>query len=890
MNLIKGILDAVRPMTLLPAGLTPAELGNAPAGPEREFVVLAKGTSGADKGKKPTVQAGRRRRTDSQGKRQRAEAPRRGRSDEGTQAPPPSGTYARPRPSTSVPRPSTTPRPAGGQISLPIGGRNSLLTIGIVVLLALCAIPVMLITGLFDTGQDLPQLPTERPLESVATEPAPQLPVESVATEPPPQPTEAFELPAPSSGEETWLVMLYQDADDKILEQDIYWDLNEAEQIGSSDRVHIVTQVDRYQAGYQGDGDWTSAKRFYITRDEDLHRVHSQQMADLGEVNMSDGATLVDFVIWAHQTFPADKYVLIMSDHGMGWPGGWSDPAPGGRGDPDIPLSAALGDELYLMEIDEALGEIRTRTGIDKFELIGMDACLMGHLEVYAALAPHARYAVASQETEPAVGWAYAGFLEALVANPDMDGAQLGRLIVDSYIRDDRRFADDQARSELLRAGSPLGGLFSLLIGGGGTASPEQLVQQMEQNITLSAIDLSALPELINSFNALSFALQGDQQPMVARARTYAQSFTSVFGKDSPPSYIDLGSFTRLLIRESTNSDVNQAADRLLSSMSRAVVAEKHGANKSGATGISIYFPTSQHYRDPRTGPQSYTAIASRFASETLWDDYLAFHYTGRAFEPAAAAVVVPERTEEIIAPGAGQIEVSPVTLSDDVAAPGRPVILSADISGQNIGHVYLFVGYYDQESNSIFVADTDYLESLETREIDGVYYPDWGESADFTMEFEWEPLMFAISDGVDSVIAMLDPEVYGAAPEDAVYTVEGLYTYADGGESRYARLYFRDGFLRQVFGFTGTDGTGAPREIIPQTGDTFTVLEKWMDLDQNGRAAQVVRVQGGTLTFGDQMFMWEELDAAPGEYIVGFIVEDLDGNTVEAFTTVIVE
>jgi hypothetical protein len=51
-----------------------------------------------------------------------------------------------------------------------------------------------------------------------------------------------------------------------------------------------------------------------------------------------------------------------------------------------------------------------------------------------------------------------------------------------------------------------------------------------------------------------------------------------------------------------------------------------------------------------------------------------------------------------------------------------------------------------------------------------------------------------------------------------------------------------------------------------------------------------VASQEGGTLTFGDQMFIWEELDAAPGEYIVGFIVEDLDGNSYEVFTGVIVE
>ncbi len=752
-----------------------------------------------------------------------------------------------------------------------------MLVIGLLIVLGICAFAFLLIFGSGDSGDVVSDLPTR------TSEPfVPAVP-DTPTTAPKP-----FIPPSVSSEGQAWLVMLYQDADDKILEQDIYVDLNEAERVGSTDRVQIVAQVDRFRAGFQGDGDWSSTKRFYITQDSDLQRVHSQQVADLGEVNMSDGETLVDFVTWAVETFPADKHVLILSDHGMGWPGGWSDPAPGGPGDRSIPLSSALGDELYLMELDDALGAIRAQTGLAQFELIGLDACLMSHLEVLSALAPHARYAVASQETEPALGWAYTSFLEALTRNPDMSGADLGRLIVESYIQDDQRIVDDQARAEFLSRGSPLGGLFGLL--GGTTTTAEQLARQMEQGVTLTAVDLAAMPTLVDGVNDLSFSLQGANQSAVARARSYAQSFTSVFGKEVPPSYIDLGSFVQLLARESNDRNVAQAADRVMASLGEAIIAERHGPKKPGATGVSIYFPNSQLYQSPITGPESYTAVARRFADASLWDDFLAFHYTGRPFERETSALAVPERGTPIQAPGAGPIEVSPITLSDGVAAPGRPVVLSTQIRGENVGYVYLFVGFYDQDANSIFVADRDYLESADTREIDGVYYPDWGEGGPFTMEFEWEPLMFAISDGVDSVVAALTPQTYGAAPEDATYSVDGTYTYADGGESRYARLYFRDGFLRQVFGFTGEGGTGAPREIIPQPGDRFTVLEEWMDLDQGGKVVQTATQEGGTLTFGDQMFTWKELDAAPGEYIVGFIVKDLDGNSYEVYTQVRVE
>jgi len=819
-----------------------------------------KGPGNSQQGKTPVVRGRRRRRTEPAGPqgRERAEAPRRrDREDEARATSPPSRTDW-----TEPPRPGL---PSG--LPLPsLKGLPIWLLIGVLAVICCCALAAMLLLG--GGGGDVGALFPSEPFEA-----------------PSPAPTaRPFVAPTRSAEGQSWLVMLYQDADDRILEKDIYVDLNEAELVGSSSRVQIVAQLDRFSGAFDGDGNWTSTKRFYVTQDDDLQRVGSQLVADLGELNMSDGDTLVDFVTWALETFPADKHLLILSDHGMGWPGGWSDPAPGGSGDGGTPLSSALGNQLYLMELDEALQQIRDRSGLDKFELVGLDACLMGHVEVLSALAPHARYSVLSQETEPALGWAYASFLEALQRDPDMTGAELGQLIVSSYVQEDQRILDDQARADLLRDSSPLGGLFSLA----GPTSAEQLVRQMGQNSTLAALDLSAVPALVDSINELSFALQHASQREVARARTYALSFTSVFGGEVPPSYIDLGSFAQLLKQTRPGGAVDGAADDVLAALQRAVVAEKHGSSRSGATGVSIYFPNSQLFESPLAGPQSYTAIAGRFANESLWDDFLTYHYTGQTFEAAPREPTVPEPGTAVSGPGSGTFELSDIDVSSTVASPGRPVLLSMDIRGENVGYVLFFTGFYDQQSNSIFVADTDYIESSTTQEIDGVYYPVWPEP-EFTLEFEWEPLVFAISDGTNSVTAALMPENYGATPEEATYRVDGIYTYTSG-ESRYARLYFRDGWLRQVFGFTGENGTGSPREIYPQRGDKFTVLEKWLDLDAQGKVVQKASQQGGTLTFGNQMFSWEELDAAPGQYTLGFVVQDLDGKSYEQYATVEVQ
>ncbi len=239
------------------------------------------------------------------------------------------------------------------------------------------------------------------------------------------------------------------------------------------------------------------------------------------------------------------------------------------------------------------------------------------------------RYAVASEEVEPALGWAYTSVLQALTQNPDMDGAELSRTIVESYIEGDQRIVDRNARAEFLSQNSPMGGLF------GSTADvpATQLARQIGQTSTLTAMDLGQMPKLIDRFNQLSLVLQNSRQQAIARARTYALSFTSIFGNQVPPSYIDLGSFLQLLMEGANDSRVSTAAENLLSAMQQAVISEKHGPKKSGATGITIYFPNSQLYQSAVTGAKSYTAIADRFAAESLWDDFLAYHYTGQKFD-----------------------------------------------------------------------------------------------------------------------------------------------------------------------------------------------------------------------------------------------------------------
>lgn len=723
--------------------------------------------------------------------------------------------------------------------------------------------------------------------------------------------------------EAEWLVMIYSNADDNVLEQDMLIDLQEAELVGSTDQVTIVAQVDRFIGGYDGMGDWTGAKRFLITQDNDMSSLGSEQLEELGEVNMADGATLLDFIEWAVTNFPARKRMLILSDHGAGWPGGWGDPDPGGLGADDIVLAEMFGDSLWLMEIEQVLGQARSDLGLDYFDVIGFDACLMSQLEVYTAIAPHALYAVASEEVEPGLGWAYAAFLGQLADNPTMEGGELATHIVESYIDEDIRLEDPEYVGNLSR---------------------QQAANAITPDVTLTAVDLRQIAPLNAALDGFIAALQTLDQNTVAQARSYTQAYESVFGEEFPSPYIDLGHFSQLIQARTEDPTVLAAAQELDAARQAAVLAERHGSERPGSTGIAIYFPVRAMYEIG--GNLGYAQVAGRFAEASQWDEFIAFHSgdgPGASFArptpPLAAALqtLLPDLDPEYIQVLRDEIaammeqglleeeiaqilvdeyelpedvvtalvdkgllratpvengppvntaqrkplQVAPIRLSAEVAYPDAPVTVETEISGERVAFVYSFIGRFLPEEDVLILEDQDFLFAEEDTTVGGVTYPQW-PAGTFTVAYDWSPVVYAISDGATSIRTLFSPESYGAQP---TYAVEGIYTFADGSPDRYARLFFRNGELAQVFAFIGTanNGAGAPREITPRPGDQFTVLAQGFNLSDDA-TDKFYSAESGTLTFGAQRFFIEETPAPSGNYVVGVIAEDLDGNQVEAY------
>lgn len=667
----------------------------------------------------------------------------------------------------------------------------------------------------------------------------------ALTNQPNQQPASPASTPVPASSDQTWLVMLYL-AGDNNLEEELFFDFNEAERAGSSAQVQIVAQYDRYagqESDFQGDGNWTSAKRFYLQQDSDMSRINSLEIADLGEVDMSTPQTLADFISWAMTNYPADRHVLIMSDHGSGWLGGWQDDETGGNMFPSD-LSAGLQQGLWT-------------AGVERLDLIGFDACLMSQIEIAGTVAPYARYMVASEEYEHGIGWAYASFLNALSTNPEMSTQSLAQNIVDSFITDDIVFYD--------------------------IPDAEQEINRLLETQTLAAIDLDQYGNLTAALNDLAYKLQYVDQTTLAYARSYAQSFDNIFIDESrqdqvPPPYIDLGHFVQILQSLTTdNQEVAQAAANVQAAINSAVIAEKHGNSVPGASGLSIFFPNSTLYswvgfEDSR---YSYPLIAQNFSTDSLWDDLLAYHYTQQAFEPASEVAVMASKGASFVMPGAGEVEFSQVSQTAYEVAANETVSLTTEITGSNIAYIYTDIAYYWEDDGSFLTADRNFVWADGTKEIGGVYYPDWGADT-FQVSFDWEPTMYYLSDGTESRFALIYPMDYGPPDEPAIYAVEGVYKMASGTDEYEATISFTgEGEMREIIGLNeSSEGLFAPFQIQPQIGDQFFVYQEWFENDE-----YVYYLDDVPLTYNGDDFTFEAYDAFTGDYLIGFIVEDLEGN-----------
>ncbi|MEM4973377.1 MAG: clostripain-related cysteine peptidase, partial [Candidatus Hadarchaeales archaeon] len=405
-----------------------------------------------------------------------------------------------------------------------------------------------------------------------------------------------------------WTIMVYLDADCDLED----WGYNNfnAMELPESPGANILVLFDTWE--------WENTYIYYVVHD-DTKEIGSQLLENMSENNMGDPVTLVNFIKYGIEKYPATHYAVILWDHGGGWMilpyyeswfrSGLStdmrevekfllDIKNGGiKRDNFRGLCWDLTDDdwLTMSELKEAIENATRDTG-KNIDLLGFDACLMQMLEVAYQVKDNVRIMVASQEVEPAPGWPYENILNTLASNPSMSPENLARAIVNNYAA--------------YYEGS-----------------------EFENYYTMSAIDLSKVGELATKLDNLARILKGKFENYAVEMHEKRYKTASFY----LPYYADLYDFASRL-KEIGDPEITGAVQALIGSIQQAVIAENHGKKAGGiyypwtkpnighenaVHGISIYHPFSacvyELINEWRENYENEVALAT----DTQWDEFL---------------------------------------------------------------------------------------------------------------------------------------------------------------------------------------------------------------------------------------------------------------------------
>ena len=365
-----------------------------------------------------------------------------------------------------------------------------------------------------------------------------------------------------------WTIMVYVNGKNN-LEPFAIKDINEMEQVGSNAKLNIIVEMGRMDGYDASNGDWKTTRRYYVTKDTDTQNIGSKMLADLGDVDMGDYKSVVDFGTWAKKAYPAKKYMLIIWNHGSGWEKGLNQSITKG-----ISYDEVTGSHVNTPQLGQIL------KGIGGVDVYGSDACLMQMAEVDYEIKDSVKFIVGSEETEPGDGYTYNTFLGPVAANPEMGPEELGKAAVAAYA-DHYQQNNEGATQSLVKADSVAG-----------------------------------LLPLMDSFAAAVTA--AGEKDLAKSARDGAMKYAIAENKD-------ISDFARLVLAGTKSDDVKKAGQALMNYISSELVLKNRTSDSPGngwsdpvayspSKGISVYMPSG-------TLGDGYADL--QWAKASQWDEFI---------------------------------------------------------------------------------------------------------------------------------------------------------------------------------------------------------------------------------------------------------------------------
>jgi hypothetical protein len=362
-----------------------------------------------------------------------------------------------------------------------------------------------------------------------------------------------------------WTVIVFMNAAND-LSQFSKLNFNQMEKVASNPDLRFVVQWK--QAPELGFPTQFNGTRRYLVRHDETDQINSKILQEMGTaVDMGQVSTLRQFVNWTKQEFPADRYALIIWNHGNGWQ---RKPT-----DDDITRGVSYDDQtghaIQTWELEQAMQGL----GI---EVLAFDASLMQMIEVAYEMRNQVPFIVGSEESPPGEGYPYDLVFAPWRDNPSASTRTLTKSFVDGML-----------------------------------AYPPY----ESRKITESVLDSSKLDGVAAACSTLATTLMAhpelSDQIKTARAQTKGFSVTSF------RAYLDLIGFCQELSTLVTNPEVVAACQAVITATEDAIVWEGHNQVSAKSHGLSIDLSTSTQFSRVATSYQNL-----QWAMNTTWDEWLA--------------------------------------------------------------------------------------------------------------------------------------------------------------------------------------------------------------------------------------------------------------------------
>jgi len=361
-----------------------------------------------------------------------------------------------------------------------------------------------------------------------------------------------------------WTIVVYLCGDNN-LENELLTDMNEFERAMPDKGVDVIVLMDRSKEFTKADGDWTGGRVYRLRADKNLKELHSEMLADCGEVNMGEAKTLSKFVGAALRAFPAKHYALVMSDHGAGWPDNCNDH--------DAPGAKDNYDELTLPETVGGLSAGLKGASVKKLDLLAFDMCLMSQLEVAVACGGLADVMLACESLGPGFGIPFEDVLGEFATESDV--RKLATKLVDRFGASCKRHGD-----------------------------------RLRQ---LSAVELDKIPPVRDALNAAAeklLTIADDQWAAISRSLFFSETYNGRVEYRHGPHAKACFDMVDILSRCQANCKAFPAKAELAAlkaAVKQCLLASYRGSGRQLSCGLSVYAPVRADNMKPIYADQAGT-------------------------------------------------------------------------------------------------------------------------------------------------------------------------------------------------------------------------------------------------------------------------------------------